>query len=388
VAELLAESALGAGPEPAVDAAVEAFGTVKVAAAIPYLQPLALNWDTRRRLRADKELLPHLREIVRVRTGAGDIQLERLERISPKTLLIILASTFAFYSLLPQLANLDETANSFGSAQLPWLVACVLASAVTYLFATVSFVGSVPDSVPFVPALRSRLASSFTSLVGPANTGVLGFSVRFLERSGVSVANATGGVALNTVAGLLVHLTLLLGFVLWTGRSGVGGFSLPDTNVVLFVATVVIAVLGFASLFRPFRRKVLRPVLRSVRDAATSVGQVFTSPGRVLALFGGAAGLTLTYIVALAAAVNAFGGSLTFPQIGSAFLVAMTIATFAPTPGGLGAMEAALIAALTGFGLPDGLAVSATLTFRLATFWLPIPPGWVVFTWMQRNGEL
>ena len=122
--------------------------------------------------------------------------------------------------------------------------------------------------------------------------------------------------------------------------------------------------------------------------AASSIGQVFRSPARVLALFGGAAGLTLTYIVALAASVQAFGGSLGFPQIGAAYLVAMTIATFAPTPGGLGAVEAALIAALTGFGLSDGIAVSAVLTFRLATFWLPIPPGWLTFAWMQRNGEL
>ena len=54
----------------------------------------------------------------------------------------------------------------------------------------------------------------------------------------------------------------------------------------------------------------------------------------------------------------------------------------------LGAVEAALIAALTGFGLSDGIAVSAVLALRLATFWLPIPPGWLTFAWMQRNGEL
>jgi uncharacterized protein (TIRG00374 family) len=86
--------------------------------------------------------------------------------------------------------------------------------------------------------------------------------------------------------------------------------------------------------------------------------------------------------------VETFGGGLTFPQIGAAYFGAMTIATFAPTPGGLGAVESAMIAALTGFGLNGGVAVSAVLAYRLATFWLPIPPGWVLFTWMQRRGEL
>jgi undecaprenyl-diphosphatase len=388
VAELLVVSAMAGGPQRAVDAAVSAMGMVAVAGALAYLQPLALSSETRRRVRGDKDLLPELRDHVRVRTGAGDVQLERLERIKPKTLLIILASTLAFYSLLPQLANLEDTADTFGSAEPEWLVAAVVASAVTYLFATVSFVGSVPEAVPYVPALRSRLASSFTSLVAPANVGVLGFSVRFLERSGVDVVNATGAVALNTLAGLIVHLTMMLGFILWTGRSGVGGFSLPDANTVLLVATVLLAGFGIATLFRPFRSRVLRPAVRSAMGAASGMGQVFRSPARVFALFGGAAGLTLTYVVALVCSVEAFGGSLSFPQIGAAYLVAMALATFAPTPGALGAIEAALIAALTGFGLPDGIAVSSVLTFRLATFWLPIAPGWATFTWMQRNGEL
>ena len=47
-----------------------------------------------------------------------------------------------------------------------------------------------------------------------------------------------------------------------------------------------------------------------------------------------------------------------------------------------------MITALTGFGMSSGAAVSATLSFRLATYWLPILPGWISFTWMQRNEEL
>jgi undecaprenyl-diphosphatase len=88
------------------------------------------------------------------------------------------------------------------------------------------------------------------------------------------------------------------------------------------------------------------------------------------------------------AAVLAFGGGLTFPQVGTAYLAGSAIASLAPTPGGLGAVESALIAALTGYGLSDGIAVSSVLTFRLATFWLPILPGWVLLGWMQRHGEL
>jgi glycosyltransferase 2 family protein len=52
---------------------------------------------------------------------------------------------------------------------------------------------------------------------------------------------------------------------------------------------------------------------------------------------------------------------------------------------GLGALEAALIAGLTGFGLAGGPAVAAVLSFRLMTFGLPILPGWFSLAWMQTQ---
>jgi hypothetical protein len=41
-----------------------------------------------------------------------------------------------------------------------------------------------------------------------------------------------------------------------------------------------------------------------------------------------------------------------------------------------------------GFGLDNGHAVSAVLTFRLATYWLPTLPGWFTFRWMQTHEEI
>jgi uncharacterized membrane protein YbhN (UPF0104 family)/tRNA A-37 threonylcarbamoyl transferase component Bud32 len=388
VADLLVESALAAGPQRAVDAAVDAMGTAAVASALPLLQPLAFSRPTRRQLKANPQLLPALRARVQQRTGVPEVELARLERIRPRTVLIVVASTLAFYTLLPQLANLDQTVDAFQDANWWWLSGLLVASAATYLGAAVTLSGSVPEPVPFFPAVRSRVASSFTSLVGPAGAGGLALSVRFLERSGVAAGGASAGVALNTLAGFVVHVVLMLGFFVWTGRSDLGGFSLPDTKLVLIVLAILVVLVGVALVVRPVRQRFVRPALRSVAGAVAQAGRVFRSPVKVAALFGGAAAVSLIYVVAVLASVETFGGGVTFPQVGAAYLGAVTIATFAPTPGGLGAVESAMIAALTGFGLSGGVAVSATLTFRLATFWLPILPGWALFTWMQRRGEL
>ena len=90
----------------------------------------------------------------------------------------------------------------------------------------------------------------------------------------------------------------------------------------------------------------------------------------------------------VSAAIEAFDGGLSVPQIGAAYLGASIVGSAAPTPGGLGAVEAALVAALTGFGMASGPAVSAVLTFRLATYWLPVAPGWFTFSWMQAREEI
>ncbi len=66
-------------------------------------------------------------------------------------------------------------------------------------------------------------------------------------------------------------------------------------------------------------------------------------------------------------------------------VVASSIAAVSPTPGGLGAIEAALIAGLTGVGIAPGPAVSAVLTYRLATYWLPVAPGWISLNILQRR---
>jgi uncharacterized membrane protein YbhN (UPF0104 family) len=65
---------------------------------------------------------------------------------------------------------------------------------------------------------------------------------------------------------------------------------------------------------------------------------------------------------------------------------AAAIAAAAPSPGGLGAIEAALVAGLTGVGMQAGPAVSAVLLYRLVTYWLPVAPGWLSWRALQRRG--
>ena len=388
VAQLLTETAAALGCDAAVRLAVDCMGPESVADALPMLQPLALPTSTRDRAKAAGDLLVELRRAVVGATQAPDIELEELERVKPRTVLVIAASALAFYSLLPQLANLEDTIDAFGDADPLWIAGALVASALSYLAASIAFQGAVADPLPVVPTVRAHLASSFAALVGPGGVGGFALRARFLERLGLVAGEAGASVAVNGIAGFATHLVLMVGFIAWAGSAGVGSFSVPDSQTVLLVIAIVLMVAGALLAIRPVRRAVMRPLVDAVKSGAGQIGRVFRSPARVVALFGGSALLSITYVSAVACCVQAFGGDLTFSQVGAAYLVAVAISAIAPTPGNLGAIEAAMIAGLTGFGLADGVAVSATLTFRLATFWLPLLPGWLAMNAMQRRDEL
>jgi uncharacterized membrane protein YbhN (UPF0104 family) len=387
-AQLLVSTALVMGATAAVDVAVEALGPAVVMTAVPYLQPLALPSPTRRAWRSKKEVLDGLRTAIAHATGVEPAPLARLDRIRPRTAMSLVAFVVAFYVLLPQLGDFGDTVDAASEANWWWLAPMVLGAAATIVFAALQFVASVPEPISFLPALRMQIASSFVSRIAPANTGTLAIGVRFLQRSGLDPGAAAAAVGLTALSGFVVHLALMGGFLLWVGSSDVG-FSLPDADVILLIIAVVLSASGLAIALVPaVRRRVLPPLVAQARNAASSLADVLTDPVRVIGLIGGATGVTGSFILTLTAAVVAFGGGVSFPEIGAAYLVAAALGSAAPTPGGLGAVEAALVAALTGYGMPSGPAVSAALTFRLVTYWLPMLPGWFMFQQMQRREEL
>jgi glycosyltransferase 2 family protein len=122
-----------------------------------------------------------------------------------------------------------------------------------------------------------------------------------------------------------------------------------------------------------------------LRSSLANLRQVARRPAKISLLVGGSALITLAYIGGLAAAVHAFAGHFGLVELGAVYLAAAALAAASPTPGGVGAIETALVAGLTGIGIRSGAAVPAVITYRLATYWLPVLPGWAAFQLLQRR---
>ena len=387
-AQLLASLAVIVGPERAVAVAVEVLGPDAVAGALPRLQNQALSSATQGALKEHDGLLAAVREEIVERTGAGDVELVELERANRSTLITVAAIVAATYFLFPQLADLPGIIDQIGEANWAWTPLILLCSVATYVAAAMSLAGSVPERMSGGPMFLASVGSSFAGTLAPAAVGGMALNLRFFQKQGVDRAVAVSGVGLDAVGGVIGHVSLLGVFFLWAGEDAFGSLSLPDLHLFL-VGVAVVAALGVVALAIPATRQLLRErLLAAVLRAFDGVTEVLRSPGKVALLLGGSVLVTFFYLLTCWFSLQAFGGGLAFATLGAVFLVALAIATAAPTPGGLGAMEAALIAGLVAAGLDNTVAVPAVFLYRLFTFWLPILPGWFAFHWLQRHDYL
>jgi undecaprenyl-diphosphatase len=385
VAQLILSTAIDVGSQRAVAAAVEVLGPEAVAAAAPRMQAPALSGATQTALRKHKGLLDETREEVKTQTGIDTIELAKLERANAKTILTVVMAFGILWFLIPQIAELPRLTAQLREAD--WTLAAVAIgfSLLTYVGSALSMASSVAQRIPVIRATMVALAGSFVNRVSPAKVGGMALNLRFLQKSGVSTSVASASIGLYSVVGAITHVTLLVIFSVWAGRTVNLAEFLPGPWVIIAVVGVLLGVIGvliFVPKLRAFIAEKVRPEAVKVR---ANLRALLERPLRLVLIVAGSALLSLSYIGALDASLRAFDAQIALPIVAVIYLAGASIASAAPTPGGVGAVEAALIGGLTAAGVPSEIAIPGVFLYRLATFWIPVLPGWGAFTWLQRR---
>ncbi|MFI2371036.1 lysylphosphatidylglycerol synthase domain-containing protein [Streptomyces sp. NPDC018833] len=447
IAQLLTTLGLRVGAERAVAAAVEVLGPDKVADCLPLLQPIALSRSTRATLRqqareraqrereavlaasetarktrtqevaaddrkaarkveraekqADKraldeamdeareeDLLSQIRRQVLLIRPQAPVEPVRLERIRPRTLVSFIAGAVAAYFLLSQIAGINF-GTVFDNAHWGWVAAAVAFSAVSYVAAAMSLLGFVPERVGFGRTVLAQVAGSFVKIVAPPAVGGVALNTRFLQRSGVRPGLAVASVGASQLFGLGAHILLLLSFGYLTGTERTTSFT-PSRTVIAGLLTVAVLVLVVTAI--PFLRKFVATRLRSLfAGVVPRMLDVLQRPVKLLTGIGGMLLLTGVFVMCLDASIRAFGGGnqpISYASIAVVFLAGNALGSAAPTPGGVGAVEGALLGGLLLVGVPKEVAAPAVLLYRTMTLWLPVLPGWFAFNHLTRKGAL
>ena len=158
----------------------------------------------------------------------------------------------------------------------------------------------------------------------------------------------------------------------------------PDRRLLLGIV-VALALSAVVVLTVP---KVRAMVVPGIRSALSGLWSVARDRHKRLELFGGNIASELTYAVALGATCLAYGVHLNIGQLVFANTAASVLSSLIPVPGGIGAAEASLSAALIAMGVDKPTAFAIALTQRLCTFYLPPIWGFVSLRWLSRKGYL
>src|SRR5580693_3990359 len=358
VAQLLAELALYVGPERAADLALA---------------------------KAGADDLPALRQRLLAAVPGGEVAPVQLQRIRLRSLVTLVATVAAVYLLAGELAR-ASLGHVTRAADWRWGLIALALSAVTYVGAALELSGFVVERLNFARTLLAQLAGSFVTLVTPAAVGGAAINIRYLQRRKIPAPVAAASVGVVQVVALVLHVLMLIVFVAIAGAADKHAFR-PPTWAYFVLAGLVVA--AGVVLALPAGRRLLRarvaPTLGQVLPRLLEIAQ---QPRKLAEGVGGALLLTLAYILCLAACVKAFHGSAAFAGIAVVYLTGSALGSIIPTPGGIGAVEAALTAGLVATGLHGTEAASAVLLFRLLTFWFPVPVGWVALNYLERKDAI
>ncbi|CAN5557141.1 lysylphosphatidylglycerol synthase transmembrane domain-containing protein [soil metagenome] len=386
VAMLTTSLALIVGADRSVAAVARALGEDELAAALPLVQPLAMPSDVRDAIGDQKHVLPAVRSRLQAAAGGVDYQLADIERVNVRQLAGLAGAVVAVYTLLSFASSWSEITHAMGQVSLWSLPGLVVLAAIPYLAGAATFMSVAPQRLPYGEVVRLMVGQSFLNRFTPANAGGMALRVRYLQKRGGDLGTAAAGVALTSVASGIGQVAVLATFAAWAGSSAGGlHFSLPRASTAA-VALLAVAVLGGLVWLTPWGRRVVgRRIETTVRQVWTTLRNLSRQPARFLTLFSTTIASKVAMIAAFSEASRAVDISLSFPKLGLLYLTASSLASAAPTPGGVGAVEAALTAALTGAGVPATDALSAVFLFRLVTYWLPVPFGWWSLHRLQRT---
>ncbi|WP_314920843.1 lysylphosphatidylglycerol synthase transmembrane domain-containing protein [Actinomyces oris] len=387
LAQALALTALAVGAQRAIDAASRSLTTAQLASIAPMLQRVVLPRQTREvmgRGGASRQVLQDLRDALVALTPTADAEPARLNRFSTRTVLMAVVALVAVWTLLAQL-DFQQVSAAVSQANVWWMLAALFFSVATYVGAGLTLVAFSPERLSLWRSTEVHLASAVVSLVAPAGVGGAAINLRFLNRKGVPTAVGVATVALVQVVQFVVTVVLLVVLAAMTGQST--GLTLPSGWVLVAAGAVVVvaAVVLTIPKARTWAWAKIEPTYRQVWPRLV---WVMSNPVRLVLGVGGALMLTLSYILSFSASLWAFGYTVPFAVLAITYLASNTVGSIVPSPGGIGPVELALTAGLVAAGVPYGVALSTAIVYRLVTFWIPIPVGWLSLQRLQKVGDL
>ena len=384
--QLLALFAALIGVDDALAAAREAWGEDTLHAIRPFVQKVAVPSPTRALDSWDKRLLADLRAAMAPRgedEEAESAEPAALARFSVRSMLAMLLLIVAVVVVFTQMRP-DEIIAAVRGANPTMALACLAFGLCGWLGSSVSLGALMDkDKRDDVGVFMSQVAGGFATVSMPAGVGPSFVNLQFLRRSGYRNTAATAIMSAALVVFYATYFAILIVIGLFTGRNMLSGMIPTNTLAMAFGAAA--ALVSAAMTIPPVRRLVMRRLVPLAKRYVNQLLDVLSNPRRLAVSVAGALFQNVTTGLAFWAALLAFGMRSNPIETMFVFMLAYALGSAVPTPGGLGGVEAAVTVAFVAVGVPQGVALSATLLYRVVFYWLRVPLGALAMRWLDRR---
>jgi glycosyltransferase 2 family protein len=302
--------------------------------------------------------------------------MDSLAKITPKKVIIALSILVFCVFIIKQHSDFSNSISAIKAANIHLIGLSLVFSFFSFIAAAAVFVFISIKKLPYFRTLLVQVASAFTNRLLPAGTGGLATFTRYLMTQGHTTSQAAALSSVNNLLGFLglMLITIAVALTSHTPLDQVIRLTLPSW-VYLFFFIFLIATLLFAALNKRAKKVILKTLLTIKKDLIT----ISARPLRLLMALIASMMITLSFAAVLYVSVYALGTSITILQTFIVLTVGVAAASVTPTPGGIGGAEAGLVAALSSIGINADVGLSIALVYRMATFWLPIVPGFIAF---------
>lgn len=383
VAHLLVTTSTLYDSPTAVRAAMGVLGRGTVLTASQRLTKAAVPKRIRESISDAKGVINRTRDEVMLQTGADAIETATITRFNRNQILQMVLLVALIYVALPFISTVPTFLSELRTANYWWALLGLVISASKYVGAAAALWACADGLVSFRNLTLMQVANTFAATTTPAGVGGLALSARFLQKGGLGSLRAATAVALQQSVQVVTHVTLLILFSAFAGASADLAKFVPSVKIVYAVGGVLVLALAAFVIVPRLRRFLTGTVGPRVREVLNDLRELASEPRRLVIIVLGCAATTLGGALALWACIEAFGGNTSIVTVTVVTMIGGTLASAAPTPGGVGAVEAALIGGLAAFGVPAGIAVPSVLLYRVLTCWLPVFVGWFLMRWLS-----
>lgn len=303
-----------------------------------------------------------------------------LFRMKKSSLIQYSAAVVALIVLVPQFSVFTRSWRHLTNASLPWLLISLIALVGTIIFATLVYKVIVPAKLPFMRTALIQLATYFTNRLLPSGLGGIGFNALYLvKQAKLSRTDAAVYATANNIVGFFA-------FSLCIALSTIVSDSKIQTDVpIKLIGLIVVGLLVILGLLSLAFKKVQKKVIDFVAHLFGVALTLYRQPWRILLATMFSIGITASYAALLWATTKSVGLELSVVDIFIAFVVGNAALTISPTPGGIGAVEAAITGVLISANVSASLSLAAVLLFRVISYWLPVLPGYIAFRYALKK---